>query len=666
MYSDQEVPGDAAGDPTDGSPGHSGVRPDHVTYNFYGAVDARGGRFGDSFDGHCCSDWRVRRPTGVLRDAEVAAAVSNYVPPSTFQEAVACLRRDHLVVLAGAPGSGRRAGAMALLREVTDGVLVVLSPAVTARELAGRMYLAQHGYLVIDGDSVGSPGTDPAWAEVATRVRDAGSYLVVAATPTRSPAVPPAVPHLEWEPPPAAEVLRGHLAGSWAKDDVDRLVEFLAGRLPARYALRWLACLARLVNAGRSPVQALADLADLEGRQVDEWFGQPRSSQELAEVTVAAFLTGATERAYRSRLAQLERSMRDYQPACQSRPSWTIGSGLLHIRRVTHRASASRVVSFGEPSYRRFVLARIWDTGPSWFLAAVRGWIDAAATGVAQLEITSGLALLAASNFDDVESAFLAPWSLGRLGQPGQVAATYVLWYMCRDETTAPLALRTAIRWSGSADMNQRATAVLAFSGELGVCYPTDAARRLWRLMIQADDVRPASGAPLGRLFAALVDRTNQAGMILTMLDAPRYRPDAVAGGPGMTGVTAEAVRSILTARSYRTGRPAVAELLKTEPEWLEVVTRLLAGVLRSRTARQDGVTALRDVLHAFPHTSIEPVTEGRAFGRALANVLTSTERTRLRLDLARLDWQLRRGRAGASAPADTLVACLAAMTVRG
>jgi hypothetical protein len=639
---------------------------DHVTYNFYGTVNAPGSQFGESSDGHCCSDWHVRRPTGVLRDAEVAATVSNYVPPSTFQEAVARLRRDHLVVLAGGPGSGRRAGALALLREVTGGGLVVLSPAETARELAGRGFLRQHGYLVIDGDGVGSPGTDPAWAEVASRVRAAGSYLVVATSPARSPAVPPAVPYLPWEPPPAAEVLRGHLTGSWAKDDVDRLVASLTGRLPARCAPEWLACLARLVNAGRDPAQALAELDDLDGRPVDHWFSQPRTSRELAEVTVAAFLTGTTDRAYRSRLAQLERVLRNRHAAARSRPSWTLGSGLLRVRRLTSPSSATRMVSFKEPSYRRFALARIWDTSPSWFLSAVRAWLDSRATGVDQLEVTSGLALLATSHFEEVESAFLEPWSLGRLGHPGEVSAAYLLWYMCRDESTAPLALRTAIRWSRSADPHQRATAVLAFGGELGACYPTDAARRLWQLMLQPDDVRAAGSAALGRLFALLVDQAHQAGMILTMLDAHRYRSGAIADGSGMAHVTVEAVRSILTARSYRTGRPAVAELLKTEPEWLEVVAQLLAGVLQSPTAHLDGITALWDLLHAFPHTSPEPIADAHSLGRALAAALTTTERAQLRIELTGLDRRLRRNRPGRSSPADPLVACLAAVAVPG
>jgi hypothetical protein len=184
--------------------------------------------------------------------------------------------------------------------------------------------------------------------------------------------------------------------------------------------------------------------------------------------------------------------------------------------------------------------------------------------------------------------------------------------------------------------------------------------------MLQPDDVRAAGSAALGRLFALLVDQTRQAGMILTMLDAHRYRSGAIADGSGMACVTVEAVRSILTARSYRSGRPAVAELLKTEPEWLEVVAQLLTSVLHSPIAHLDGITALWDLLHAFPHTSPEPIADAHALGRALATDLTTTQRRRLRIELTGVDRRLRRGRPGRTSPADPLVACLAAVAVPG
>jgi hypothetical protein len=187
--------------------------------------------------------------------------VSDYVRPSTFDDAVAWLRENRVVVLAGDPGSGRRAGAIALLREVVDdGLLVMLSPAVTVEDLAEWDYRQDHGYLVVDSERLDDEDKGFAWEGVAERVRKAGTYLVVttAAAPRQIPTT--VVPYLAWDRPPIAEVLRGHLSANWPKDQVDRLVDLLVTRLPATYSLRWLACLARRVNARRDAERALEDM----------------------------------------------------------------------------------------------------------------------------------------------------------------------------------------------------------------------------------------------------------------------------------------------------------------------------------------------------------------------------------------------------------------------
>jgi hypothetical protein len=608
----------------------------------------------------------------------VLATVSNYVRPPTFDEAATWLRRRHLVVLEGAPGSGRRAGAMALLREVTDGLLVALSPTVTAQDLAEWEDLGRYGYFVIDNEGVGRGlGTDPAWADVAERVRYAGTYLVVTTTAPGSQTNLTGVPHFSWERPPTAEVLRRHLAGNWAKNDVDRLVDFLLPRLPANYTLRWLACVARLVNARRGPAQALQDMEEMCGRQVNRWFDQPRTRQEIAEVTAAAFLAVANERRYRSHLAELEQILMGHEPdpTCQrfnaangsAGGDWqptAAGDGLIQIMYVASAAGATGIVSFKKQSYQRHVLSRIWGTSESRFLEAVRKWIDGMVAETERLEIASALALLACSNVDEVESSFLDPWSLGRLGWPGKVSATYVLWCMCREETTAPLALLTAIRWANSADANQRTTAMMAFSGELGVSYPTDAARRLWQLMTQTEDLRMASFSALGHLFAVLVDQSREANAVLTMLDAQHTRFCLAKSRRRMRRITIEAILATLTVQSHRTARPAVAELLYSEPECLEIVARLWASLIRSQTAGRDGVAALWSAVYAFQCISREPASEAGALGRALSRVLSDDERSRLKTDLARLDKDLRNG--SSHSPADALVACQEALRASG
>jgi hypothetical protein len=656
-------------------------RGDHgrydVHYNFYGAIDARGSTFGDSFVPIAGPDGRLRYTTGKIRDAEVLATVSNYVRPPTFGEAAARLRRDRILILAGDPGSGRRAGAMALLREVVDDeMLVTLSPAATVEDLAAWEYRADRGYLLIDSESLGrGEGSDPAWESVAKRVREAGTYLVVTTTAAPARIASTVVPYLSWQRPPIAEVLRGHLGANWPKDRVDRLVDLLLAKLPANYSLRWLACLARRVNARRDPALALKEMEVLSGRQVERWFGQRRTRQELAEVAAAGFLAGASERTYWSQLARLEQLLVEHEPV-RARGSLSDGSaplyantsvagrGLLRVATVADPSGESRVVVFKEHTYQRFALARIRGTGEGWLWNAVREWINEVMDGRERLRVASGLAWLSCTRFDDVEASFLEPWSRGRLGWSGRVGATYVLWCMCREETTAPMALRTAIRWTGSGNVHQRATAVMAFSGELGVSYPTDAARRLWQLMTQSDDLCESGRTALGRLFATLVDQTDEAGAVLAMLDAQRARFCVPEGKHRMRELTIEAILATLRAPSNRTGRPAVAELLRAEPSRREVVARLWSSAMCHEPTRRESLIALWQSLHAFQGMSDEAVSQAYGLGAALAGALCDEQRVRLGAGLAELDTELR-GRE-TDPPADVVVACAGALAAGG
>jgi hypothetical protein len=671
-----------------------------VHYNFYGAVDARGSTFGDNFVPTVGPDGRLRYTTGKIRDAEVLATVSNYVRPPAFGEAAARLRRDRVLILAGDPGSGRRAGAMALLREVVDDeMLVTLSPAATVEDLAEWEYRADRGYLVIDSESLGrGEDTDLAWESVAKRVRAAGTYLVVTTEAAPARIASTVVPYLTWQRPPIAEVLRGHLGANWPKDRVDRLVDLLLAKLPANYSLRWLACLARRVNARRDPAQALKEMDVLSGRQVERWFSQRRTRQELAEVAAAAFLAGTGERTYWLGLTRLEQLLVEHEPV-RARQSLTdepaqwyantsvSGRGLLRVATVADPTGEGRIVVFKEHTYQRLAVARIREAGEGWFWNAVREWINELVDGRERLRVASGLAWLSCTRFDDVDASFLEPWSRGRLGWSGRVGATYVLWCMCREETTAPMALRTAIRWTGSGNVNQRATAVMAFSGELGVSYPTEAARRLWQLMTQSDDLCETSRTALGRLFATLVDQTDEAGAVLTMLDARRARFCVPEGKHRMRELTIEAILAMLRASSNRTGRPAVAELLRVEPCRREVVARLWSSAIRHEPARREALIALWQCLHAFRGMSAEAAPEAYALGAALAGALGDEARVRLAAELAELDTELRGGgreprggdtelhggreprggetelaRGGTEPPADVVVACVDAL----
>ena len=116
--------------------------------NFYGPVYAAESRFGLSADTPGAPQARAR--DGRLTDQDIAAALDRYVRPEPFRDAADALAKDGVVVLAGPPGIGKAAGAIALLREVTSGPLALLSPTVSLRQLAGRDFTAVPGFVVMD------------------------------------------------------------------------------------------------------------------------------------------------------------------------------------------------------------------------------------------------------------------------------------------------------------------------------------------------------------------------------------------------------------------------------------------------------------------------------------------------------------------------------------
>lgn len=629
-------------------------RYDQVTYHFYGSVDARGSTFGTSYGGRS-GGHRVRRhPTGTLSEAEALATVSNYVRPPGFDDVVKRLCQDHLAVVRGGVGSGRQAGAVASLREVTDGPVTVLPCGTTMRDLVEWDYGWGCGYVLLDGEALES---DVGWTEVAERVKRAGAYLVVTAT-VDGPTAATSGPHESWERPPAADVLRGHLSRSSRASDVEDLVSLLVTDLPPEFPLARLAQLAKLINEGNEPAQAIDQLHEASEHQIRRWLEQRRSSREIAELTALAFLSGTSEPTFDSQLRRLEELFAENQPLrLRERASPTEESGgtrsryrlaeqnLMSIERPVPSAGTARVVGFREQRHQRSVLSYLQRTCDGRFWDAVRDWINRMVLEEDRVEVASGLAWLAYTDFDDVRESFLEPWSLRRFGWSGQATAAYVLWCMCREESTARRALETAVQWSRSDDVNQRATAMIAFSGELGVCYPTEAVRRLWQMTTQTEDLCSGGCAALARLFAVLADQTGQAELLLGMVDRQWAQPCQTNEEHRLRRRTVAATLAILTVRSHRSGSPAIIEFFRTRPDQRRLVVRLWAAVLRSQRGRWEGLVALWRALQGLHYIDNGSLGGARSLGWAFAEVLLSYERPLLRTDLVRLDLELCRER---------------------
>jgi hypothetical protein len=621
----------AEGLPPGGEPGRS--RPDPgiaaVVDAFLDRIETEGSLFGIT-----TALRTARRETGELDSGEVTAVTGHYVRPPGFEAASRWLRDEHVVVLEGPAGTGKRAGAIALLREVTDGPLVALSPMSSPHDLAVAGYRRGWGYL-IDGHArpAAEVESDTLWRGVREAVRSAGAFLAV----TTTPGVPglESVRRVAWQRPPLPEVVGACLGGVIDDDMVRKAAE--SGS--ADYVMTKVAGLARRIADGAEPAATIQEFDLTPDDRVRAWFDGNPSRQDVLEVTTLAFFPGGTERSFELRLKKLAAALECTLPTGEASPDGNSGKlsqgrarcnserSLITVGRIRTGRGSRRAVLFKAPGYRRRVVAELWVRYPTEFWDAVKTWLDGLVRTGDDLPIAAGLALLAEVSLDEVEDSYLDPWSHGQLGERGRKVAAYVLWMMCFGVGLAPEALRIADRWAGSPDKDPRHAAALAFSGELGVRFPAEAADRLWHLVATGGDDESFLADALARLFVTLVD-TGGGDAVLAELDR------ALTGATDMWG-RALALKATLAVLSVPGRRDPLAALvfLRERPARAELVGRLWATITRSRAYRENALAALERALATLP-ASPAATRDVIALGSAIAGALPPVEVAALIQDL--------------------------------
>lgn len=659
-----------------------------VVYNtFLGQVDQRGSTLGF---GEVLAAGETVPLSGVISETVIQDARGGYVSPGEpFDEAYLCLKRDHGVVLAGAPGIGKRTGTLVLLDTVLEkeGRIVALPPSITLRELARRDYEAGYGYVVLDriaeqgiraGMGLASPSihdrsptdTDHIWLSITEKLRDAGAYLVVT-TMDMPHRASDSVAYVRWERPSMTDTLRAYLDGAVDENTVVAVAELA----PEELAMSDLVRIADRIAAGKTPEAAVNDVLDeASRRKVREWFeGEPTRSQVL-EVTVLAFVAGIVERDFEACLHSLEKALEETWPTPKpdaadplSRAGEQPGAertagggpasadavepgdlpmpqhralrvredGLIRLIRLRDGASARRILAFREDGYRRYVLEQLADLYSNEFWDAVRHWLNWLITYEQfQINIGAGLALLSYTTYEEIEFSYLEPWSSGDAGWQGRHTAVYVLWFMCLDEALVPVALRTAETWAGQGTAQQRLTAIYAFAGELGVRFPQLGARRLWQIMRRDDGLGRYAAMAFGELFATLIARERDAQHVIVHLHSRLRDIEPVGRTRRQYRLTLIAVLALLRTRNGRTGNPAVVEYLRDHPERLGHVAELWARALQYRPFRSSALTALLNALNAIGRLSgPDAEREARALGDALGDALPPNEHEPLKTD---------------------------------
>ncbi|WP_234376867.1 hypothetical protein [Streptomyces sp. TP-A0356] len=618
------------------------VHHNNVNQYFYGALDATQALFGI---GSADSANARRRAVGRLDAGEADVVLASYVEPPCFDEAVLALQQDGVVVLVGPPGTGKRSGAVALVAAVAGGrEYVVLSPGRSLEDLAtGRPAFEKGvGYVLLDRMHDGPSGTaDFDWRRVRDTVRESGAHLVVTTVHQVEGEAPGSVRHVPWQLPDLAAVLRVRLVRAGCAGDT---VEQAVALLPAGCGITEVAVAADRIARGSDPAEVWREYGSSAARPVRDWFAAERSLQELAEVTTLAFVTGAGYRDFETCQERLEEWLAPAvweppaegaaadapRPAVDRRFSLNRNT-LVAVEKRKQGALTRTVLVFPNPQYRQWVLEELWATRSTSYWNGVRNWLTELLRtqpdpGL-QLSVAAGLALLARPAFDEVAESCLHPWAGGAAGPAGQSTATLVLQWMCLDEGLAAIALGVARDWVRAPDPALWSTATTVFSGALGVRFPTDAVHTLLRLIGRRAGRPMEAAAALADLVSVLAECHEDTGVVFRAL---AYRL-AVQRGTLAAGhrkeSTLDAVLTVLRARDTRTGRLVCAEVMERQPELIDKLGELWAGVLGNRPRQALALRGLNATLRALPTVCEQPEPVAARFGDALGTALQPTER---------------------------------------
>ncbi|WP_432139613.1 hypothetical protein [Streptomyces sp. bgisy154] len=638
------------------APGEDDASPGEVHYNnvnqyFYGELTAAAGTFGIGTASAAPGRAARRRAVGRLDAQEADAILAPYVrPPGCFAAAVDALETDGVVVLVAPHGSGKRSGAVALVAEVAERTgYVVLSPGRSLDDLAGGKVAFEKGvgYVLIDRMNETSAQTaDFDWRRVRDTVREHGAHLVVTTVHGDDAARVESVRHVTWRPPDLAAALRLRLVRAGCTGDV---VDTAVAGLPDGCRIGEVAAAAERIAAGAEPDAVWREYGSRAAQPVRDWFAEPRTPQEWAEITTLAFVYGADYRGFETCQERLERRVEgafatprteEERAAAAARAAdrrlALTENTLVTVDRRKHGALTRTALVFPFPQYRQWVLEELWNRRSTPYWNGVRDWLTdlvAEQPGLdLQLSVAQGLALLALPAFDEVVGNYLYPWAAGEAGRAGQSTATLVLQCMCLDESLAATALGVARDWARSADPVLRSSGAAAFSGALGVRFPSDAVTMLLRLVLR----RGEGALALAGLVAVLAECGEDTGAVFRALaQQVRAQRDTLTGPHKRN--TLGAVLTVLRARDTRTGRLVCAVLLDRDPRQTDRIGRLWAAVLDHRPRRGVALAGLYATLRELPPVSERPAEVAERFGGALGRVLPEEERTRLCEELRHL-----------------------------
>lgn len=489
---------------------------------------------------------------GQIPPERLDALAEVFAEGPAFAAALARLREERVLVLAGAHGCGRYAAARMLLHRLGVPAVHALSDETTPGTLTAQL-TRPGGHVLRDLPLTRNrPLRDTHLYAAADQLRKADGYLVV--TVEKSPFLSGVTP-LVWEPPDAEDVVRAHLAAE-RPDDTARLLalgpvrDFLArgGHRPAE-AAEFAAVLARYDGSAG----AAARLADF-GQAAVEKQCRDRLGDTRTELRDKAFLISLAvfDRAPYVLAAELADKLFVHFQRLQHPerpPEIPVFSSLAAETRLERAGAEGEVrgedtewgqvpqftAYFPREDTPRALLAEVWTGHPSARPALV-AWLKELARDrrpVVRTRAAAAAALLARADLPSAVALIIDGWAVSRAFGPRVTAANALVLAQLLD---APVVLRLLTQWCTDTHWGRRWTAIRAL-GLLAPLRPELAGPALGALAARAraDHSSPAESNNLIESTALLLSVGSRRGEMLSELvrllpdDAPPVRSLALA-----------------------------------------------------------------------------------------------------------------------------------------
>ncbi|BBC35894.1 hypothetical protein SGFS_071880 [Streptomyces graminofaciens] len=281
-----------------------------------------------------------RRISGPIAQADVDELTAVFRDGPRFDEALARLRAERVVILTGGHATGRRSAAMMLLARLGVDRLRDLDPHTTPTALRDELDHPD-GYVLCNwATGRHRPLRAPFLAGLREQLERVGGRLVITVEPS---AVPADVPSVPWEPPPTEDVLRSHVTRAvgeapWAELSGQPYAKEFLEREHAPHETAQFAKRLDALHRGEIDSQELAAHGEAAAvAQIDRWLtGETPKLLDKAFLISLAVFDGAP-----------------YAVAAE------LGDGLFKLlHRTENPDEPPRIPVFGSPRAERLQLAR--------------------------------------------------------------------------------------------------------------------------------------------------------------------------------------------------------------------------------------------------------------------------------------------------------------------